>query len=140
MVILDASVIYKWFVDEEPQKITITARKLRDKFIKGGQSVLAPTILLYELANAFAFKTSLELRYIRKFWAKFTEYNIPVISPNAEFMEKAISFSKKYSVSVYDSSYAVLALENKCDLITADDKFAKQVNLPFVKTLNEFKA
>ena len=80
-------------------------------------------------------KTTLELHDIRKFWKKLVEYNIPVSPLSTGFIEKTIIFSKKHNVSVYDSSYAVLAQENKCDLITADEKFAKQVNLTFVKTL-----
>ena len=136
MVVLDASVVYKWFVDEKPQILTTTARKIRKSFVEGKQEVTAPDILLYELANAFAFKTNLEPHDILKFWTKLAQFNILIVSPSLEFMQKAILFSKRYKVSVYDSCYAVLAFENKCNLITADEKFVKQVNLPFVKTLD----
>lgn len=136
MVILDASVIYKWFVDEEPQKLTINARNFRKSFLEGKQEVAAPNILLYELANAFAFKANLSIKDIQKFWEKLTKYNIPVISPSIESFQKAIIFSKRFKVSVYDASYSILAKEKGCDLITADEKFVKQVNLPFVKALS----
>ncbi len=138
MVVLDASVVYKWFVDEKPQNLTAVARNIRKSFVEEKQEVTAPDILLYELANTFAFKTNLESRDILNFWAKLAQYNIAVVSPSLEFMQKAILFSKRYKVSVYDSCYAVLAVEKKCDLITADEKFVKQVNLPFVKALSEY--
>ena len=55
-----------------------------------------------------------------------------------ELVLKAIDFSKKFRVSVYDAAYAVLAKEKGCDFYTADSKFVKAVNLPFVKHLSDY--
>lgn len=65
------------------------------------------------------------------------EYLPKQIPINFKLIKKACQFSKKYGVSVYDAIYAVMAKEKKCNLITADDKFADKVNLPFVKKLSD---
>jgi predicted nucleic acid-binding protein len=138
MVVLDASVIYKWLVDEKPTKLTIAARKIRLLYLEGSEEVIAPNILIYELANTFAFKTRLDVGDIQRIWKQFAGFNIPMFSPDYAFIQKAIEFAKKHGTSVYDASYAVAAKEKKCDLITADAKFVDQVNLPFVKKLSTY--
>lgn len=139
MIIVDASVIYKWLIDED-EPATAISRSILDAFLNKKLNVIVPDILLYELGNIFSFKTKLEESDIRLIWEKFTLFHLPVYTPNAEFIKRSIDFSKKYKVSVYDASYAVLAMEKKCDLITADEKFVKQVHLDFVKTLAEYSS
>ena len=48
--------------------------------------------------------------------------------------------AKKHHVSVYDATYAVLAMENNCLLVTADSKFIEQMNLEFVMDLDTYLA
>ena len=138
MVIVDASVVFKWLVEEKPQHQIIAARKIRDSFLNGNQEILAPDILMYEIANTFAFKTKLREKDLKKGWYDFIRINVPLITPDFNLISKSIYFAEKYKTSVYDATYAILALEKNCDLITADEKFVKQVKLPFVKSLNNY--
>jgi len=135
MVVVDASVIYKWLVDERPIQTTQKARNILDKFLSNEEEVICPDILLYELANTFAFKTNLSTLDVRRIWGRFIVFKIPVMYPDFVFMTEAIKFSRKFKVSIYDAVYAVLAQDKGCILITADAKFADQVNLPFGKKL-----
>ena len=135
MIVVDASVIYKWLVSENMQS-DLAAKKILADFKLEKLSIIVPDILLYELANALTSKTTTSLVDIKKLWQRFAAYKLPIFSPAIDFITKSIDFSRKYKVSVYDATYAVLALENKCNLITADDKFADQINLPFVKKLS----
>ena len=55
---------------------------------------------------------------------------------SGELFSKAISLSKRFGMSLYDSSYIALAEELGCDFITADAKLlAKAKPLSFVKPL-----
>lgn len=139
MIIVDASVIYKWLIDEDEPATTIS-RSILDAFLNKKLNIVVPDILLYELGNIFSFKTKLEESDIRLVWEKFILFHLPGYTPNAEFIKRTIDFSKKYRVSVYDASYAVLAMGKKCNLITADEKFVKQVNLDFIKSLVEYSS
>jgi predicted nucleic acid-binding protein len=49
MIVLDASVVIKWFSEEE---YTEKALELRERIRYGEEQVIAPDLLLYELANA----------------------------------------------------------------------------------------
>lgn len=134
MVVADASIIYKWITEEDTDPDT-PALKLLRQFLDDKENVLIPDIVLYELANALSTKTNLAFKEIEQAWNLFERFNLNVVNPSLKFMRKSIKFSRKYHVSVYDASYAVLALEKKCVLLTADNEFAKKINLPFVKLL-----
>ena len=135
MIIVDASIVYKWIVDEEPLAVTTQARTLLRNLAQDGEEIIAPNILMYEIGNVFAYKAHLEIDDIKKAWQEFSLLPILFEDTNLEFIGSCIEFSKKHIVSVYDAAYAVLAKEKRCDLITADAKFVRQVNLPYVKLL-----
>lgn len=134
MVIVDTSIVYKWIAEEESGADN-PALKLLGQFLKGKEDVLIPDITLYELANALSTKTNLTFKEIEQSWNLFEKFNLSVVNPSLKFIRESLKFSRKYRVSVYDASYAVLALEKNCILFTADSKFAKKINLPFIKLL-----
>ena len=136
MVVLDTSIIFKWLREEDNRHLSL---KILDDFLEGKEEVIAPDIVLYELANVLRFKKELTEEDILTAWEFFTDLKIQIFVPEPQFIKECIKFAKKYGVTVYDASYAVLAKEKKCDLITKDEKFAETVNLPFVKTLSDFK-
>lgn len=136
MVVLDTSIIYKWLREEDERHLSL---KILDDFLEGKEEVIAPDIILYELSNALAFKKELTEEDVLEAWEFFTDLNIQIFVPDSKFVEKCIKFAKKYEVTVYDASYAVLAIEKKCNLITKDEKFVEAVSLPYVKTLTDFK-
>ena len=134
MVVIDASIAFKWFAREKeaflPQALNILKAHLEKKEI-----IITPDIILYELSNAWITKTTLTTDKIKVFLKDLQNLAIIIEPLTYERAEKAAEFAKKYHVTVYDASYAVLALENKCSLITADAKFVKAVKLPFIKSL-----
>lgn len=134
MVIADASIIYKWVTEEDTDPDT-PALKLLRQFLDGKEDVSIPDIVLYELANALSTKTNLTFKEVQEAWNLFERLNLNVVNPSLKFIRKSIEFSRKYHVTVYDASYAVLALEKNCIFLTADSKFVKKINLPFVKLL-----
>lgn len=137
MVVIDTSVAFKW-TDENEQFRDQALRILRDH-IQNKVKITVPQLFYYELANAWATKTKLTIPIIERNLERLKKAGLETEPPNVDSIAKAVEFSKKYKVSVYDASYAVLAQEKKCDLITADTKFVDQVNLPFVKSLTEYR-
>lgn len=137
MVVIDASVAYKWFSEEQPD--FQAAFKIIEEHKLGRETIIAPELLLYELANAWATKTDLTLQQTTLNLKKLQETSIELLTLDFTLIQKAVVFSKKYRISVYDAIYAVLAKEKRCNLVTADEKFVKKINLPFVKLLEEYK-
>lgn len=133
MVIIDTSVVFKWFDESEP--LRPQAKVLLDNHLSGLNKIFIPDLLLYEAANAWSTKTKLTTGEITDNLAGLEKYALNITAVNFGLLRKAAAFSKKYHVSVYDATYAVLAKEKKSRLITADNKFVSQVSLPFVKSL-----
>lgn len=134
MIIIDASIATKLFLPNEPGFSKVKGIfRLHSESI---EKIIIPELLFYEVANALTTKTDVpEIKTVKAI-NQLAKYNLGLIRPSLEIIIKTVSFAKKYHVSVYDSVYAILAKENGCNLITADKKFVKQVNLPFVKTLS----
>lgn len=136
MLVVDASVVFKWFDEKESQYEQ--ALKLLDDYILKKEILAAPDILVYELANAWATKTEITKQIAKQNLQKFQKINIKLRVYDFDFLQKVMIFVKKYHVAIYAASYAVLAKEKGCDLITADSKFVTQVKLPFVKNLTSY--
>lgn len=137
MVILDSSVVFKWFNETEIN--TEAAFSILNEHITGENLIWVPDLIFYELTNAWATKSELKIKQIYKCLRILDSYNLKILQVDFKLLEKIVNFSKTYKVSVYDAIYAVIAQENKCDLITADDRFTDRVNLNFVKKLSSYK-
>lgn len=136
MIVVDSSIIFKWF--DATENFHLQAKAYLRQHLLRENEILIPDLLLYEITNAWATKTQLDEEDIKGNLARLEKYALNIIPINFELIKKAASHSKKYKVSVYDAIFAVMAEERKCDLITADNKFADKVNLPFIKKLSKF--
>ncbi len=135
MIIVDSSVAFKWFSEEEQD--VQKAFELLSSHLGNEKIITVPELIFYELTNSWSTKSRLTIKDVLDNIKLLKRYNLKVNSVSFGLLNKASKFSKKYQVSVYDAIYAVLAKENKCDLITADEKFANKVNLNFIKKLSE---
>ncbi|TSC87845.1 MAG: Uncharacterized protein G01um10147_348 [Microgenomates group bacterium Gr01-1014_7] len=138
MIIIDSSVAFKWFSQEDEGDID-KALEILDLHLQKKEIITVPDLIIYELANVWATKSNLPLKRSKVFLKDFQNSQFVIEQISFELINKAMTFSKKYKVSVYDTIYAVLAKEKKCLLITADEKFVEKINLPFVKLLQEYK-
>jgi predicted nucleic acid-binding protein len=134
MIILDASVIYKWIVNED-EISTRKARAIRQRYLSGKEKISAPDILLYEIGNIFAYKTKLSSIDRSHGWNSFLLLEVPVIAATPPFISTCLTYSQKYQISVYDAAYVVLAQKRKCIFITADTKLVSRLHAPFVHSL-----
>lgn len=133
MIVVDTSVAFKWFSLEEENRES--ALQLLDDHLTGKTPIMVPDLFFYELSNAWSTKTSLSHDKIHEYLVILELSKLTITPMTFALLTNAVNLSKKYHVSVYDASYAELAAEKKCNLITADKKFVQQVNLPYVKLL-----
>jgi len=134
MIVLDASVVYKWIVNED-EVSTKKARAIRQRYLSGKETISAPDILLYEIGNIFGFKTKLSPIDITRAWNNFLLLEIPVVAATPAYMSQWLKCAQKYQISIYDAAYVSLAQKRKCVFITADTKLVTRVHAPFVKSL-----
>lgn len=138
MVVIDASVVFKWFVEDEV--CHNETKTLLKRHLSHIENLIIPDLLLYEVANAWSTKSTLTPAEVRDNLIHLDAYALTICPVTFSLLQKSSYFAKQYSVSVYDASYAVLAKEKGCDLITADNKFIDRVDLSFTKHINQYIA
>lgn len=136
-LVIDASVVVKWYCEEED---TDAALLIRDRFFAGKCKLTAPGLLLYEAANAIRFNGffSEEDRagVVRDLYSIGIEFECA----DEELMADAMEIALKRDTTIYDATYLALAKKLGCVYVTADSKFASRVRDKNVVTLGKYRA
>lgn len=122
--VVDASVIVKWFLNEEKKT---EALKLRDEHISEKSMIIVPELLFVEVINALRYKRADERRLLEASEALW-EIQLHVEHTNSFLLQTAVSLCLKYELSLYDALYAALAQLHGCQLVTCDNKLGKLPN------------
>ena len=139
--VIDASVALKWFLTEEDSR---GADALFDAFLRSRAELLAPDVLLLEVANALWKQTAL-LKLLRSEEAVsiFHDFiTLPLnLQPSNPLASRALNLAMKFQHPVYDMLYCALAIENDCEFVTADRVLVSRLSgrLPFVRLLTTIK-
>lgn len=120
MLVIDTSVVIKWFIEE---KDSAKAALLKDKHINGKTILIAPDLLAYEAANVLIFSKIFSPVEINRCLEDLYALEIDFISPSIDLLSIAAEFAIHKHLSIYDASYLALAKELDIRLVTADEKF-----------------
>jgi predicted nucleic acid-binding protein len=137
--VLDSSVAFKWVV---PELHTDKALLLRDDFRNGVIQLLAPDFFPLELLHALT-KAERQKRInpaeASTFWLDIMT-TCPILSPSLPLAAHACAIATKARIGTYDCIYVALAEQEKCELVTADDRLVKnlQAQYPFIRPLASF--
>ncbi|MBI3577763.1 type II toxin-antitoxin system VapC family toxin [Candidatus Gottesmanbacteria bacterium] len=134
MIVVDASVVYKWIIHEAEEGVN-EALRLREQLAVGDIDVTAPDILLYEISNVLAHKSSLSRGEGQKAWKNFLLFDISFVSVTKDSASEYFAISEQFGISSYDAAYVALAKTKNTQLITADKKLAAKVKPPLVRLL-----
>lgn len=123
-LVLDASVIIKWFTQEEKREQAIN---LRENYINGEIEIVVPDLLLYEISNALRFNPNLKEKDIKEAIESLFDIEINIIVPIPEVLQKAVDIAYSKEITIYDASYVALAQMIDFDFITADEKLYEKI-------------
>lgn len=133
MIVLDASVIIKWFTREEDRE---NALNYREEFVKGNLDIVVPDLILYEISNALKHNRAFDRNDVSNAINSLFEMDIEIMVPTRDILNEALRFAFEYGITVYDGSYVAFAKELGCDFITADRKMVDKLSeLDYVKLL-----
>ena len=118
-IVIDASVVTKWYSEEED---TAKAVQYKQKHVDRGIELVAPVLLLYEVANALNYKPDFTEKDVKNSISALIDLSLSIKLPTKEAMEKAVSIARKYDLSIYDSCYIALAESLNIKMVTADEK------------------
>lgn len=134
--VLDSSVALKWVL---PEADSGRAIRLRDEYRNGLHELLAPDIFPPEIANALA---SAERQKRIRIGESYIYLNdvlsaAPAQRPSAPLLARAMEIAIASKRAVYDCIYLALAETEACELVTADDQFARGLrpSFPFIVSL-----
>jgi len=134
--VVDSSVALKWVL---PEADSAKAIRLRDAYKNGIHEMLAPGIFLSEIANGLA--SSERQGRIKTGEATVFLHDIiraaPTLHPTPPLLLRAIEVAVATRRAVYDCVYLALAESEGCELVTADDHFARGLRpaYPFIVSL-----
>lgn len=133
-VVLDASVIIKWFLEEKQRKAALL---FRGEYQRGTREIYVPSLLLFEVANTFVHKSSIPLKDCQVYLEELIDLDLKVLVFSAQNWQEVAQVARDCRVSVYDAVYVVLAKNLDCEFITADKKlFQKTKTFSFIKLLS----
>ncbi len=113
----DASVVAKWFLEEESSG---DARRLRDDYASDAVDLEAPALLPFEVLNAVQYAGVFTARELRRVAEALDAFAIPTSPLEGSLAEATLELASGLRLTVYDASYVALAQEVGGILYTAD--------------------
>jgi len=123
--IVDASVALKWYVQRNEPDVT-EAFRLLDAYGRGQCLLLAPELLLWEVANALALGHRLDKLTVSEALSHLRGLDLNLKSLQWPTLERAVEIAKAADATVNDAYYLALALESGGTLVTSDEKFLRK--------------
>jgi predicted nucleic acid-binding protein len=134
--VLDSSVAVKWVLLEQ---FSDKAKRLRADFQTHVHELVSPDFFPLEVLHALT-RAERQGRISPPqggiLWADVMT-TPPRLVPSLPLAPRAYEISSQMRVGVHDCVYVALAETEQCDLITADDKLIKnlQIHFPFIQPL-----
>lgn len=129
-LVLDASVLLKWFLDEPGSEAALA---LKRRYRDGELAIVIPALALYEIPNVLRFKRGVPKTEVKDTLRAFWDLDLETVAPTEGLLEEALELSFLTGLSLYDCAYLALAKELDAALITAD-RHLSHVASKFVRT------
>lgn len=124
--VIDSSYLLSYlFPDEGSREVD----EVFDQFFDQKLSLIAPTLLAYEVCNGL--KSALVRNRITeaKGLELLNDFTNLAISLLPVDLTHTLHIAKKFQLSVYDAAYIVLAQSNTCELLTHDRQLKRAVSI-----------
>ena len=118
-VILDSSVVVKWFSREVKSD---EALKFLDSYIQGSTELVVSDILFCEVGNALRYKPDYDTQKWKIALAQLFNLRMKVVHLNEALMNRAGEIAYDGQVTVYDALPVAIAEHKKTVCITADEQ------------------
>ncbi|MEK7276721.1 MAG: type II toxin-antitoxin system VapC family toxin [Chloroflexota bacterium] len=138
-IVIDSGVVIKWFLPEDD---STTAETIQSQLERGDVILLAPELLLAEVANILWKKRSqLGEEEATRIIDSVISTGIWIVGMEP-LIREAYRIARQFDRTAYDSTYIALARERDCDFVTADERLFNAVSSrePRVKLLRDYGA
>lgn len=122
--VIDASVVVKWFVEEEGSE---KALEVRDRYISGELKLIAPELLTFEVLNALYYKRLFSLDELKSIAEALDVFSFELYSFRGKYAQLAVEIAYENNITIYDSAYVSLAMLKNTHVCTADTKLIEKL-------------
>ena len=138
-IILDSSVVAKWFFPTEEE--SNIALNIKDLFLSKDISISVPILIYYEINNLI--RSAIKSLRINEELAKEAYQgflNLDLIAYSSkELMKSTLEKAISLDISSYDASYLALTEYLQIPFITADQKLILKAKTDLVRNLKTFE-
>ena len=131
-IVIDASVLVKWFVQEEGSQ---DALKVRDKYLKAELLLIAPHLLPFEALNALLHKSLFTNEELQLASEAIGAYGIRLYDLEGEYSKKTTDIAYEAGITIYDASYLALAVMEKATLYTFDRTLGESLKTQYADSV-----
>ncbi len=135
-VVLDTSVVVKWFVDEADSDKAI---KLLNLYKENRIKIVVPEIICLELINALKFGVGFEEEALTKAISGFLILGLEMTPSFDFYFDEVIALMVKNNLASYDAFFVAAAKYKQLPLITADKKHHRKEIYPKIRYIDEVK-
>jgi predicted nucleic acid-binding protein len=121
-LVVDASVVVKWFIAEDG---TEQALLVRDDFVAEDLELHVPSHVPYEVLNAVRFNPDESEERVLQVQAALDRYGFMVHPLRDEFGRRAVHVAYAKGLTMYDSAYLALSQMLGLKLLTADEALGR---------------
>lgn len=116
---MDASVVAKWFI---PEHDSDRALRVRDSHAAGDINLVAPDLLVYEVANTLRYRRDFKEEAVIECVSILCAFGMELEVPGPREISRAIAEAISRDLSVYDGIYISIAKKYATKVVTADAK------------------
>lgn len=119
-VVLDSSVVIKWFREREP--LREQAVLVRQAYLEGKLKVFVPDLLFYEIANVLRYKSDLSREQVRLAVQTLFDMRLERLAVTPQLLQRAVEAAYACNVTIYDAIFVACAESVGGVLLTADEE------------------
>jgi len=129
-IVIDASVLVKWFVQEidSPEALV-----LRDRHVNGEIELAAPILILYETLNALKYTGLFSGKQLKEIAESIQNYGMSFFGLDGKVAELTLDAVVENDLTIYDGAYLGLAMSLQAEFITADRKLVARLEKNYAK-------
>ena len=128
MIVLDASVALKWFVEGEP--LGASARGVLDDIERDPRSYLVPELFMNEILAVLTRLPRASTAQVQEALSLVETLGLARVGNGHELLARAAELAVSWGVSGYDAIYLALASLTGSVWLTADERAARKVKRP----------
>ncbi len=141
-VVVDSNILVKWFIPEDYHE---EAKALLKDHLHGNVIVVVPRYALLEFANAlrkYVIKKIIGMNEILTIYRLLVESAPRFVEEKEGLVNKALDYSIRRGVTIYDAYYIVIAQELNTLVYTADEKLLRQLEgkEQLVRHISEYRS